>query len=134
MILVSSDNQDPDNNVMIDLAERHHVYSNSSNDEDKKDVHLDPIPIARKNMSLFNNKVTNDHIAIQDNLEAMSINDAHSEWGFRREKRPHNMVKLKGFRFLRKLKPYDSVRLIKNRAKPVSTVTDLPKKASNAGE
>ena len=44
------------------------------------------------------------------------------------------MGKLMGFRLIRKMMPYDFFGLIKTKAKPILTASDLSKKASDKGD
>ena len=39
------------------------------------------VHISRKKTMLFKDAATNNHIAMQEKLKKMNINDAHHEWG-----------------------------------------------------
>ena len=78
--------------------------------------------------------VANDHIAMKETIDTINVNDSHRKWVHQGEEQLHNMVKLKGFILVVKLKPCDSCRIIKTKATTISTVSDLLNKASTFRE
>ena len=86
-------------------------------------------PISRNETVLFKYTIENNQ-----KLETMNVNDVHHRWVHHGDEDPRNMVKLKGFRLVGKLKPCDACGLINAKAKPISTMHDPSKKSSDFGE
>ena len=141
-----SDDEDTDDDMPA--LESRDADDDSSDSEEEEEPTLPPI--ARKKTRFSNDVVIDvdakkkpsekviknyrDALLSEPKLPTMSYSDAHHKWGHHGEERLRKMAKLKGLRLIGKMEPCNACGIVKVKAKPISTVSDINKKATDVGE
>ena len=75
----------------------------------------------------------NDALANEPKFLTMKHSDSHNKYGHHVEEHLRRMAKLKGFRLIGKMDPYDARCIVKFKAKPISKTSDPSKKETECG-
>ena len=75
-----------------------------------------------------------DALLSKPKLPTMKYCDAHHKWGHHGDERLRKMAASKGLRLIGKMEPCNACGIVKVKAKPIPTTSDINKKATDIGE
>ena len=144
-----SDDEDTDDE-MPPLVSRDADDEDSDSDSEEEETPLLLPPIARKKVRFVSDAVTNakakdklpkttttkyrDALLSKPKLPTMKYCDAHHKWGHHGDERLRKMAASKGLRLIGKMEPCNACGIVKVKAKPIPTTSDINKKATDIGE